>query len=397
MFNITVINLKKTIKKLFFIILVILLIFIGIKFSKNIFKNCFAFINTKYEQIVSSEMNFASYEKLNLEKGLGKILSSELVAICDEDEYFFEEEDIEVANIEENNEVVENSKIIEESKNENNDIKVNKEQQEVTQVNADTNNIDYNKLTTKVLSDKNLKESYNAEYQGVKIKNESNYTLTQEMLTPNIDYTNKKDILIFHTHTCESYTQTSENSYKETGNFRTTDLNYTVSKVGDELTKCLINKNYNVIHDTTYHDYPSYTGSYNRSLITVKNILNKNNSIQNVIDLHRDAIGSKSDYGPAVQIGNERVAQLMFVIGTNGGGLEHPNWNTNLKFAIKIQAKANEMFPGLFRPIIVRNSRYNQHLADNACIIEVGATGNTLEECQGSMKYLAEVISEVMK
>ena len=33
---------------------------------------------------------------------------------------------------------------------------------------------------------------------------------------------------------------------------------------------------------------------------------------------------------------------------------------------------------GLFKPIILRNSRYNQNLASGACIIEVGATGNTL-------------------
>ena len=87
----------------------------------------------------------------------------------------------------------------------------------------------------------------------------------------------------------------------------------------------------------------------------------------------------------------------MFVIGTDGGGLEHPNWINNFKFAIKIQEKANEMYPGLFKPIILRNSRYNQHVAKAACIIEVGATGNTLEECTGSMKYLAKVIEEVMK
>ena len=55
------------------------------------------------------------------------------------------------------------------------------------------------------------------------------------------------------------------------------------------------------------------------------------------------------------------------------------------------------MYPGLFKPIILRNSRYNQNLADGACIIEVGATGNTLEEAVGSMKYLSEIISEVMK
>ena len=87
----------------------------------------------------------------------------------------------------------------------------------------------------------------------------------------------------------------------------------------------------------------------------------------------------------------------MFVMGTDGGGLEHPNWLNNFKLAIKIQEKANEMYPGLFKPIILRDSRYNQHVTTGACIIEVGATGNTLEECKISMKYLAKVIEEVMK
>lgn len=87
----------------------------------------------------------------------------------------------------------------------------------------------------------------------------------------------------------------------------------------------------------------------------------------------------------------------MFVVGTDGGGLNHPNWNQNLKLAIKIQEKANEMYPGLFKPIILRNSRYNQHVKDGAVIVEVGATGNTIEQCNGSMKYLANVIDAVMQ
>lgn len=107
--------------------------------------------------------------------------------------------------------------------------------------------------------------------------------------------------------------------------------------------------------------------------------------------------GSNANYAPSVKIGDETVAQLMFVIGTDGGGLQHLNWQQNLKFAVKVQQKANEMYPGLFRPIIVRNSRYNQHVAKAACIIEVGATGNTMEHCLTSMKYLSKVISEVVK
>ena len=102
-----------------------------------------------------------------------------------------------------------------------------------------------------------------------------------------------------------------------------------------------------------------------------------------------------SKYAPTVKIGEEYAAQLMFVIGSNGGGNKHDNWNDNLKFAIKIQQKANELYPGLFKPIILRNSRYNQQLARGASIIEVGATGNTMEQCLTSMKYLSKVLSEL--
>ena len=102
-----------------------------------------------------------------------------------------------------------------------------------------------------------------------------------------------------------------------------------------------------------------------------------------------------SSYAPTVKIGEEYAAQLMFVIGSNGSGNKHDNWQKNLKFAIKIQEKANEMYPGLFKPIILRNSRYNQNLANGASIIEVGATGNTLDQCLISMKYLARVLKEI--
>ena len=68
-----------------------------------------------------------------------------------------------------------------------------------------------------------------------------------------------------------------------------------------------------------------------------------------------------------------------------------------LKFAVKVQEKAEEMYPGLFKPMLVTKSRYNQHSAKYAGIIEVGATGNTLEQCLTSMKYLAKVMDEVLK
>ena len=251
-------------------------------------------------------------------------------------------------------------------------------------------------LTTQVITSNPLKESYNTQYGNVKIKNETEYELTNNILNPDITIENK-NILLFHTHSCESYTSSEAYTYTPTGNFRTTDLNFTVTRVGTELENQLKQYNYNVVHDTSYHDYPAYNGSYTRSLSTVENIL-KSTSSDIIIDIHRDAIGSRSDYAPIVKIGeNDVAAQLMFVIGTNNGGLWHPNWSQNLKFAIKIQEKAEELYPGLFKPIMLTKSRYNQHTGKYASIIEVGATGNTLEQCLTSMKYLAKVMEQVIQ
>ncbi len=249
-------------------------------------------------------------------------------------------------------------------------------------------------LKTEVQSS-NVPNKYTVQYNGVKIKNETNYKLTKEILTPNINI-KTENILIFHTHASESYTSSEKYKYKPTGNFRTTDKNYSVIRVGRELDKQLKSYGYKVTHNETLHDYPSYSGSYDNSLKTVSNILEKNKDTDIVIDIHRDAIAD-SKYAPTVKIGDDYAAQLMFVIGSDGGVTKHENWQENLKFAVKIQEKANELYPGLFKPIILRNSSYNQELAKAAVIIEVGATGNTLDQSITSMKYLAKVIDEAIK
>lgn len=251
-------------------------------------------------------------------------------------------------------------------------------------------------VTTEIIEEKNLKGTYTNTYNSVAIKNKSGLELTEDMLNPDIQVDGKNGIVIYHTHTCESYTPSDNYNYTMTGTYRTTDLNYNVSRVGDELASCLEYRGYSVIHDKTLHDYPSYSGSYDRSYNTVSNILKSSNA-QILLDLHRDAVGNGSDYGPTVKINDEVVAQLMIVLGTNANGLYHPNWTDNLKFAIKLQSKANEMYPGLFRPINICTSRYNQHLGKGAMIIEVGATGNTLDQTLASMKYLASVMDEVLK
>ena len=357
------IRLKDLIKYLVGLITVILITVCSTRFFSALnssSKLSFFYIN--FEDILKSSISFANYnqEETNIKKesyssrsGVARIL------------------DMELPNIEESQE----KEVVEIKKD---TTKAEEEEQEMQR------------------DEGKLQESYTNSYGSVKIKNDTDMKLTESILKPDYKVENCKDILIYHTHTCESYTQTEESKYKASGNFRTTDLDYSVVRVGKELEKYLKKYKFNVIRSQIKHDYPAYSGSYERSLETVQSMLKKNSEAEIVFDIHRDAIGSNSNYAPVVEINGEKVAQLMFVIGTNDGGGKHPNWKNNLKFAVMVQQKANEMYPGLFRNINLRSATFNQKVANAASIIEVGATGNTLEEACASMKYLAEVLDEVL-
>ena len=392
--NVTVINLRDLLKYLVVLITSIMVIVSATRFfynktstieketvtnDKNIFLNCLKVIIPMIDYKQENSVEIPASVDIEKSSILTKLLNVELGLID---------------NIKDKN----TTEIISDNNNEENqNIENNNESNNENNNSPDEIELAKTDVTTQEVTENNIKPSYTDSIDGIEVKNQSDYEVTSELINSQVNSFNKKDIIIFHTHTCESYTQTENFSYTPSGNFRTTDLNYSVARVGDELDKQLTAYGYNIIHDTTYHDYPAYTGSYDRSLKTVETILNNNPGTEVVIDLHRDAVGSSSEYGPSVMIGDEKAAQLMLVIGTDGGGLYHPNWRENFKLAVAIQRKANEMYPGLFRPIILRNSRYNQHLANGAMIIEVGATGNTMEECLISMKYLAKVMSEVVK
>lgn len=388
MFNVAVIKIKDLIKYLLTLIVIMCIIYVinryffyneKIKIDDINFVEKISTIFNKYSlypinkeipiiKKVNNEILIDENNENADDKFFAKILSSEF-AIMNMD-IADKEQEIEETQEQSEQEIVENKEEVIE--NNNKEIAEN--------------------VKTEVVTENPLADKYTNNHNGVKIKNETSFELTDEILSTNDLNINKSDILIFHTHTCESYTSSEKYQYQPTGNYRTTDLNYSVARVGDELENYLTNYGYNVIHDKTYHDYPKYNGSYTRSFSTVSKILESKSS-DIIIDLHRDAIGSYSSYAPTVKIGDEYCAQIMFVMGTNGGGLNHPNWQSNLKFAVKIQEEANKIYPGLFKPIILRNSRYNQNLGKAACIIEVGSTGNTLEQCLNSMKYLSKIIN----
>jgi stage II sporulation protein P len=56
----------------------------------------------------------------------------------------------------------------------------------------------------------------------------------------------------------------------------------------------------------------------------------------------------------------------------------------------------NEMYPSLAKPISVSKYRYNQHATNGSLIVEVGCTGNTLDESVTAVGYFAQAMASVM-
>ncbi len=206
-------------------------------------------------------------------------------------------------------------------------------------------------------------------------------------------------VLIVHTHTTESYTPPGQDYYTSGDSTRTQDKSKSVVKVGDELAAQLKNAGINVIHDTTINDYPSYSGSYKKTLGIIEGYLKKYPSIQMVIDVHRD--GMSKDDGTKLKvctdINGEKAAQVMLVMGTSEGGLKHDNWMENLKLGMRIQDRITRDYPHLARPLDLVKERYNQHATPGSMILEVGTDGNTLAEACAAAKYAGRAIGAVLK
>lgn len=74
-------------------------------------------------------------------------------------------------------------------------------------------------VSTQVVTENPIQESYNKQYNGVKIKNETSYELTDNILNIDSLDIDNKNIIIFHTHTCESYTEGENSKYTATRKF----------------------------------------------------------------------------------------------------------------------------------------------------------------------------------
>ncbi|MBQ8859716.1 MAG: stage II sporulation protein P [Ruminococcus sp.] len=241
-------------------------------------------------------------------------------------------------------------------------------------------------------------------YDNVSLRNTTSYTVdVKERLSRTLPFeisdTRQAQVLIVHTHTCESYMDSDSGFYYESFYPRTTDNEKNVYAVGEAIAKSLKEENIGVVHAKTQHDYPSYDGAYSRSYDTIMSYLEKYEGIKVVLDIHRDSMTTDSNarLKPTFYYNGKKGAQIMIMAGHDSSYTNFPTWEDNLTFALKLQNTCESMYQGMTRPLSFGDFTYNMNANSGSLLIEVGTDANTLDEAVFSGELLGNALAKVLQ
>ncbi|MFC3802869.1 stage II sporulation protein P [Cohnella sp. GCM10012308] len=201
----------------------------------------------------------------------------------------------------------------------------------------------------------------------------------------------RKVVFIYHSHNRESYYPELPPSTKDPNSGKVN-----VTSVGKRLADQLEKRGIGALHSSkdyagTVKDY-DWNQSYKYSKQTVTQAMAGDKDLTFFFDIHRDSLRRKES---TVTIGGKDYAQVFFIIGQR-----NPNWKQNESFANEIHEKLESTYPGLSRGIwgktaATGNGEYNQSLAPDSVLIEIGGVDNTLEECYRTADALAKTIADL--
>ena len=242
----------------------------------------------------------------------------------------------------------------------------------------------------------------NLSYDNIEIYNGTDYAIDPEAILQSslpfdIEDNRTVQVLVYHTHSCESYLEDDSGVYYDDFYPRSTDGEKGVIAVGERLVQTLRDNGIGAVHDTTLHDDPSYEGSYARSWDTVCACGEKYPGLKITIDLHRDSMTASdgTKYKPVFEHGGKKAAQIMIMAGYDtDGGFDF--WDENLIFAMKLQKTCEDMYPGMTRPLNFDDYTYNMNYNNGSVLIEVGTDANTVEEAKRTGEYLANALSTLL-
>ena len=208
----------------------------------------------------------------------------------------------------------------------------------------------------------------------------------------------KPTVLIYHSHTTESYTLLDVGYYTKSADLKTKSTEKNMVRVGDEICRILEERGIGVVHDREIHD-ENYTGAYDSSRQSVEKYLEEYPSVEITIDVHRDSITYKdgTKVKPTQVVNGKKAAKMMIISGCEYNRVKNfPYWRDNLHFSAAVTNQINSEYEGLMRPILFSERKYNMDLTKNSFLLEVGTEANTLDEACYSGRLFANALADLI-
>ncbi len=204
------------------------------------------------------------------------------------------------------------------------------------------------------------------------------YARQEVPVTTNLAEQKKGSIAIYHSHTDESYVPSDGTE--------AIPFKGGIYQVGKAMVDKLQSKGVTVNYDQTAHD-PHDNNAYVRSRRTAANLLKTGPAA--IFDVHRDGVPDPNYY--RAEIDGKNVAKLRLVVGR-----ENPRMESNMDFAKRMMAAANNMHSRVVKEIFVGKGDYNQDLTSTALLIEAGTHTNSKEEAERGVSLFTEAVPAVL-
>ena len=239
-----------------------------------------------------------------------------------------------------------------------------------------------------------LKVGFNRQIDRSYISSSLGLNLVSNTIQDNKDSENKEMssddpiVYIYNSHDTEEYLSSYFNVYNIKPDVKIASY-YLKEKLEDLGIKTIVENQ--KIKDILNKNKWVYRYSYQASRIYLEEAKKNNPTLKYFIDLHRD---SSSKETTTTTIDGKSYAKVMFLVG-----LEHDNYEANLKVASSLNDMIKLKYPSISRGIYKKsgpgvNGIYNQDFDSNCILIEVGGQYNSILEVSNTIDVLARILYE---
>ncbi|MGM9643840.1 MAG: stage II sporulation protein P [Eubacteriales bacterium] len=186
-------------------------------------------------------------------------------------------------------------------------------------------------------------------------------------------------VMVIHTHTSETYLG-GENSFFGG-----------VASAGDVLVQRLNRLGLSTLHCTVIHDGDD-KNAYLNARDTIKTMLEIYPSIKYIIDLHRLKLEADGEIIKTVSGSPDGSAQIRLTASAGSGD----RWQENLSLALALKSSLNRGGEHVCMPAVLSQSTYNSDLAEYYIMVDIGSSGNAVDEAKAAAKRLADALADVL-